>query len=564
MSGNIHAKEYRLSKIFSSDFEYVIPPYQRPYAWREEQAGELFDDLFGFHSSTLKEEYFLGSIVLVKKKESSPHSEVIDGQQRLTTLTILLAVLADTVEGNLKNELQRYILQEEKLLEGIESKPRLTLRKRDNDFFRQYIQELRFNELFSLDDKGLDNEAQQNIKRNSLLFKEKIRTELENDPNKIQQFAMFLIQRCFLVTVSTSNQQSAFRIFSVMNSRGLDLQPTDILKADIIGELEKEEERQTYNDRWEKMETELGRETFNDLFNYIRMIYAKAKSKQALLEEFKHYVISKVNEPKTLIEDILEPYAKVLTIIKASNYKAEAKSEEVNAYLKWLNKIDNSDWIPVAIHFLKAKRNDPLYVEWFFERLERLAAFMHITAYNINHRIVRYKEILTELDSNQNHTLTSPITTIELTDAEKEEMLKALDGNIYEMTAKRRNYLILRLDSFSSDNAASYKENLLTIEHVLPQTVDPQSKWAEIWPDEEERKKWVHRIANLVPLTRTLNSSAQNYDFDKKKTAYFPEGKEVSSYTLTSKLLRIKEWTPEVVEKRQQELLNVMKEKWKL
>ena len=87
----------------------------------------------------------------------------------------------------------------------------------------------------------------------------------------------FLLQKCYLVAVSTPNQKSAFRIFSVMNSRGLDLQLTDIIKADTIGQLTSEEIQESYNVRWEDMEVELGRGRFNDLFSYVRMIYAKKK-----------------------------------------------------------------------------------------------------------------------------------------------------------------------------------------------------------------------------------------------------------------------------------------------
>ena len=81
MSNKITGKEYPLSKIFSADFEYHIPGYQRPYAWTEEQAGILFDDLYDFFQTETIDNYFLGSIVLIKE-ENKPYADVIDGQQR--------------------------------------------------------------------------------------------------------------------------------------------------------------------------------------------------------------------------------------------------------------------------------------------------------------------------------------------------------------------------------------------------------------------------------------------------------------------------------------------------
>lgn len=89
---------------------------------------------------------------------------------------------------------------------------------------------------------------------------------------------MFLHQRCFLVVVSASDKASAYRIFSVMNDRGMDLEPTDILKADIIGALPKDQEKH-YTELWEGLKKDLGRDCFADLFGHIRMLHRKAKAR---------------------------------------------------------------------------------------------------------------------------------------------------------------------------------------------------------------------------------------------------------------------------------------------
>lgn len=561
MSKNLSGADYPLSKIFSSDFEYVIPPYQRPYAWTIDQASELFEDLHSFYQYEPDEEYFLGSIVLIKE-ENKPHSEVIDGQQRLTTLTILLAVLSNKLQGDDRKALLQYILEPGNKFEGLESKPRLTVRSRDRDFFASYVQGLKFDELFAMDEKALENESRLNIKRNSQLLDKYVSEKLGDDVEQIESFTAFLLRKCYLVAVSTPNQKSAFRIFSVMNSRGLDLQPTDIIKADTIGMVELEAQREKYNERWEEMEVELGRSRFNDLFSYIRMIHAKEKAKRSLLEEFREHVLSKGISPEDLISAVLEPYAEALLIAKNSDYVAVAHAEEVNRYLKWLNRIDNSDWVPTAIEFIKNNKAKPEYMVWFFERLERLAAFMHICAYNINQRIERYNKVLSALEND--HSLTNPINEVELTVDEKHKMIKVLDSDIYDLTSRRRNYLILRLDAFISDGGATYDPTILTIEHVLPQTVNKESEWAQWWPVAEERKIWVHRLANLVPLNKRRNSSASNFDFDKKKSAYFLGRKGVSSYALTTQVINCQQWTPENLAQRQVELIEILSDNWRL
>ena len=265
---------------------------------------------------------------------------------------------------------------------------------------------------------------------------------------------------------------------------------------------------------------------------------------------------------KALVDDVLEPYAEALSILRTASYQAEVDAQKINAYLRWLNRIDNSDWVPSAMLFLAQQKNKPEYVLWFMEKLERLAACLHLTAKNVNERIERYSTLISELMDA--HSADNPINAVLLTESEKKAMNKVLNGDIYTLTARRRNYLILRLDSFLSDGAATYDASLLTIEHVLPQTVDEGSQWENDWPDADVREDWVHRLANLVPLNKRRNSQAQNYDFDRKKNAYFKGRSGVSSYTLTTQVLNEQDWTPDVVARRQSELLGLLAEKWEL
>lgn len=184
---------------------------------------------------------------------------------------------------------------------------------------------------------------------------------------------------------------------------------------------------------------------------------------------------------------------------------------------------------------------------------------MHICRWNVNDRIDVYAELINDIQSGAEP---DEMEQFAFGDEDHEAFRNALDGNIYELTPRRRNYLILRLDSFISDGAAIYDPSILTIEHVLPQNVPVSSEWRSWWPDASERKAWVHRLANLVPLNKKKNSSAQNYEFAAKCDIYFSGTKNVSSYALTSQVIAEEEWTPEVVEARQRRLLEVLYDKW--
>jgi len=557
MSNRIVGSEYRLGSIFSKEFTFFIPSYQRPYAWEREQTQELIEDLYSFYCSEDNDSYFLGSIVLIKR-EDAPDAHVIDGQQRLTTLTILLAVLASKLSGDDRAEYKDFIIERGKKALKIEPHPRLTIREIDNDFFQKYIHQINIDELIELIPASLKTEAQQNLRNNAEVIKNFIESTIGSDEEKIMDFGQFLATRCFLVAVSTPSQDSAFRVFSVLNSRGLDLLPTDIIKAELIGNIPTKKQKK-YTDLWESLEIYLGRGGFADLFGHIRMIFTKEKAKAKLLDEFRKNVISAYENPEDVIDEGIAPYADMYKTVKNSDYT----QKKTNDALKWLNKLDNSDWIPPSIEFLVQHSNSPKYADKFFIELERLAAYMHICAKNINYRIDRYAELLGELE--EENSLSNPILSVQLTKKEKKEFKEVLRGDIYyDLTARRRNYLILRLDSYTSDGSATYDPEVLTVEHVLPQTVDPNSEWETLWPDEEEREDWLHKIANLVPLARRKNSSAQNYDFATKKDKYFTGKSKVSSYALTTEVLHTDSWTPAVVKARQKTLLARLFELWDL
>ena len=560
MGATIKGNEYPVSEIFSQYFDYVIPNFQRPYAWTEEETSKLFSDLYDFYTGQAEDEqYFLGSIVLYKPDEKKPFSEVIDGQQRLTTLTILLSLITSMIpkDDDYFDDFRGFIIEKGSPVKGIPAKPRVTIRERERDFFRKYVQEFHFDDLFVLDVGAQTTEAKKNIILNAKLLSDSLKKSFANI-DEVKDFGSFILNRCFLVQVTTSTREAAFRIFSVMNNRGLDLKATDIFKANLIGVLPPSLQDE-YTDKWESMEVELGRDGFNDLFVAIRMIRAKVKAKVALQDEFEQVVIPEKNKATVIhfIDDVLTPYCEAYRVVKNCEYMATNGADQVNDILQWLNRLDNSDWVPSALLFYHIHKADPVLMNKFLRRLERLAAYMRATSWDVTHRIKRYARVLKDIESGD-------WDAIELTQEEIGEFLGRLNSDMYKMVSNKRNYLILRLDSFVSDGAASYDSKILTIEHVLPQTVDESSQWAEWWSDPTERAQWVHKIGNLLPLAKRTNSQAQNYDFGLKKEKYFMGKAGTSSFALTSQVLRYDTWKPETVKSRQEMLLQVYIDNWDL
>ena len=349
-----------------------------------------------------------------------------------------------------------------------------------------------------------------------------------------------------------------------MNSRGMNLLATDIIKSDVIGKIN-EDNRDDYTDKWEEIETQLGRDDFNDLFGHIRMIKMKCKAKKSLQEEFYKYVLTDINNDTAIefIDNVLEPYSDAYNIIRKAIYTSTENAEKVNNILRWLNRIDNSDWLPPAMVFYCKHKTESDILLTFFEKLERLASYMRMTSFDINHRIERYARLISDLQDENDDSIYGE--SIELSASEQNEFISELNSDIYKMTGAKRNYLILRLDAFLSDGAASYKSNVLSIEHVLPQTVSPGSEWDKTWTDVYDRSYWLNKIGNLIPLTKRHNSKAQNYGFKTKKEKYFKNTDTgVTSYALATDVLNYDEWTPDIVKARQTKLIDAYKKGWDL
>lgn len=555
----LKAAEISLGKLFSNDFDFVIPEYQRPYTWGADETMQLLSDLQSALERDTDEPYFLGSLVLVKE-EGVTKSEVIDGQQRLTTISLILGVLRDLVDNqNMRRAIHEFL--EKPAVEWDDDQPaapRLALRPRDKRFFNQYVQAVGGTEhLVEISDNMTETDSQRAIRNNA----KALRSELVRwDQEQLKALFKMMGARTFMVTVSTPDLDSAYRIFSVMNSRGMPLAPSDIFKSQVIGAIP-DVDKHYYADLWEKLEEDLGRDEFANLFLYIRAVFSQTRAVRSLLTEFPEQVLNKYllkNNGKGFIKEVLEPYARADIRLNAHDFAGDEWAH-VNAWLKRLSQLENDDWRPVALWALKHHGDDAVFLENFLQKLERLAASMLLRRLYATPRAQRYMELLGQLVEGSG--IDSP--AFELSDREKEESIHTLDGELYTYTHVRK-YVLLRLDSaLANDPGASYDHNLITVEHVLPQSPRDGSNWLQNFT-EEEREYWTHRLGNLLLLNRRKNSQAQNYDFPKKKETYFKSSSGVAVFALTTQVLQESAWTPEVVERRQKELKEVLITEWQL
>jgi hypothetical protein len=476
LPANIHGQERSIEKVFSDDYSFTIPLYQRPYSWGAEQVRELFLDLLnampGAGQEATTDPYFLGSIVLIKA--DAPDAQVIDGQQRLTTLTMLLAALRYTMTTpDTPEHVTPYIYEPGNPLTGRPDRFRLTLREQDAQFFQNPVQKPNGINLLLTTKSTVLPDSQTRLRENLLLLVEELKNRTEDER---QRLARFIINSTYLVVVSTPSFDSAYRIFSILNDRGLNLSASDILKADLIGLLSAHD-RHHYARAWEDLEDTLGTDRFNQLFAHVRMIYRRTKL-QNVLTEFREQIIKKEIPPlmnptergqraKTFLEQKLFPYGRAFEQIATATYESTSGAERINELFRWLTMIDNADWVPPAIAYFKAHEYDQAALERFFTDLERLAASFLIRRTNVNRRIERYARLLGAIESDEDlYISTSPL---QLDAQDKIEICTALDGDVYNINAPARSYILLRLDRVLSADPAYFNRRLdPTVEHVLP------------------------------------------------------------------------------------------------
>jgi hypothetical protein len=553
----IEASEKPILDIFCDKYLFRIPSYQRPYAWTTEQTSELLDDISTACGETgdvaNASPYFLGSIVLIKDPQK-PEADVVDGQQRLTTLTILLSVLRDLSSPKIGAAIHNYICQTGDPIKGTFDVFRLTPRERDADFFRTTIQAEAGTA--ALPDVRQFRDARARMIENATFLRGRLETLTEDQRRRL---TMYIAQRCYLVIVAASDQESAFRIFSVLNSRGLDLSPADVLKAEIIGALPVDKQ-DAYTAQWEDIEDELGRERFAELFGHVRMIHRKQKMQGTLIAEFREFVPTR-KDPAKFIESELSPYADAYEEITDQAFESYKHADEINRQLAHLARLDNFDWQPPAIEVIARRRTDPDFILRFLSDLERLAYGLFLMRSDPSDRIRRYGKLLGSIQAGED--LFSDVSPLQLDETEKKAVRKTLDGDIYTIT-RIRLPLLLRLDELLSGGSAVYNSPIISVEHVLPQNPAAGSHWLTDFPSEFDREQWVHKLANLVLLTRRKNSQAGNLDFAEKKTKYFSTKAGIANFALTSGVNAESTWTLDTLNRRQADLIGAIEKLWRL
>ena len=545
----VRAQESSVRAIFAPGEQLQMPPYQRSYSWEAREANELLGDLID--SVETGTPHFVGAIVLINGAENGV-LEIVDGQQRLTTLTILLAVLRDLEPDRARAAmLHALIADDARLMLGEGANWRLTLNHMDGPFFRDAIQTPGATR--NLDKEPGESESQQRMVRNAAAFMKRLSTMSDEDRRALADVVM---NRCALVRVVVGEKEQGFKVFRVLNTRGKEPDAHDIIKTELFQRARfTDKEASSYAERWSEHEAALGGSAFDDLLRQIRSIYDKS-GRGELISAFPKAVLSKV-DPRTFLEEVLPRYVEAYRLITTGEVQDGPNAKIVSDKLNQMRALDQSSWRAPALKFLVERGVDDPQAPDFFTRLERLSFVIMLVVTDRDQRNKRFNKVMEAITNDRVLFAKNGPLSVDRSDAKKarERMLGRF------ATFAQRRAMALRLNAALENGVTIPPESDATVEHVLPRNIHEDSHWLTVWPDPAKRREQCDTLGNFVLLTHKVNQKADRQDYRAKKEVYFNGGGGMD-FALTRDLQEQDAWTADVVRKRTEMLVEILCQVW--
>lgn len=498
---------------------FVIPEYQRPYAWTDEQVETLFEDLWEFTATSggteRESSYFLGSVVSYENEDGE--QEIIDGQQRITSLFLLLrAIYAKLIAtpvsertaeaNNFIGKIEPTIWRTNKLTGTVDFKNILLTSRVVNNDGNEILRSI-------LETGKVDENAKDNYSKNYRYFQVLFDKHSTENPLMVYQFIYALLNQAILLPITADTQDTALTIFSTLNDRGLPLSDADIFKAKIYNQLEMDA-KEKFIERWKELDEQAtdANESIQQLF-YYNMFYYRALDKDTKTTTpgvRKYYAANKFE--RLYKPELLDTLFVILNLWKVVNKGEEledeawSKNNKIRQTLDTLASYPNEFWkYPVVIYYV-CYRNEENFEKRFALFLNKLLMEL-LTKYSMKPTINAVKPDILKLNS---AIVTSIVPAFEFKVIDMAQMEPYIQN-------PNRNAVRMLLKTLAYEHQDDLLPAKWEIEHIFPQ------KWqSNYFPDESDStiKEKIEHIGNKLPFEKKLNIVAGNAYFKKKKKEY--------------------------------------------
>lgn len=571
-SYGLACEDLSIGELLSGRYAFQLPPFQRAYAWDVEAADHLIDDILAAIDDRARDvehvPYFLGTMLFSEPEEGQPIRAqlVVDGQQRLTTLTILLAVLRDhTGDAGARMALHRRIAVWSSGEDWQADAFHLVLRPQDQWFMAGGIQKLsatrRPRRQATLAPK---NDAQERIDAVRRHFQR--RFGRNGDADLRARVAQFVVNDCRVLMMRTASLDYAYQIFLTINGRGMPLTDDDIVIAEVIGPLDAQQRARfapilAQMDRYREA-SERKRLRGKTFFSHL--VALSGWGRQSIIRDLRRAVQAS-GGPAHFTTRVFQPMAEAYLLTRCDFSAVLPPPPVVEALqrLLLLELICDDEWVGVAMLGLTRIDLGSAALIGFLDRLDRYAHVQLVLRSGRDDRRKRYRKIAQAISHDGQ---LDPDVLFAVPPGDQRRMITKCAFGLNDTVNRTEKAILIRLDAeISGRPIAPYMElfdddeegvRTCTVEHVLPkgQRLPRESGWRDTFPDHEHRRAVAQSIGNLVLVSDDQNRRAAQHDFPQKQAVYFPN--EAPHFFATTDMLRgLDRWTSEVIQARHDRLM---------
>lgn len=557
-------REASLGTLLQQPEVLVMARYQRRYEWQLAEFEQMMTDLFGALSSygtgADPVPYFMGSVILYRNADE--WLEVVDGQQRLTSMSLILLAARELTENSrVREEIGKFIVKPADPETGTEARFRLTLHRGDQEFYARKIYPLGSSR--SLHNAPLpDRDSHACLQRNFLRAHSHLR---EMSEETFRAFLTFLLNDTRFVRIEVPQDGDPFRVFETVNSRGRKLRGEDVVRFALVEFAgETEDARDELLNLWDEVEADLGERGMQDfLQTWRREILHGRQSNQSMTADILSAFDNR-DDARTFLQERLSRNVGVFREIATGNIDmAEGPEKDaIDKALLSLQLIDHQEsgveeWRHVAQVALRRFRGAPGRLAMVMTELERLCWYYYL----INDRkgvVTDRRRQFSELAQRVlKETPDAFVRSLALTQDRKDTMRMVIQGP-HDPKAKYLRSLMVRLEMALQDGIKRINRNDVSVEHILPVRPRTNSYWErQFTADARVQREYVQKLGNLALVPPTLNGALGNKVYKTKRKLVCQAG--VHSYFATAAVFAEHEdWTKRIVDERNKVFLRAL------
>lgn len=534
--------------LISNGKIYRVPPFQRDYSWTEENWEDLWQDILMLHNN-VSVSHYMGAIVLQRSGATNQSFTIIDGQQRLATLSIIAVAVIHNLQQLVENGIEPQANQERQEIlkrtylgdrdpRSLRYSSKLILNENNNDFYQSNLVNLR---------------KPRNIrflsKSNQLLWQafEYFFTQLGKLPEVIQdgeKLAMFITdtvaQGLLFIQISVEDELNAYTVFETLNARGIELTSTDLLKNYLFSLFRGPDDLQEAQRQWRRIINTVQMEKFPEFLRY----YLSLNYDRVRRERLFKLVRASINNATKAFDllDQLENFSSLYVALSNPNDEFWRDTPENQPYIRELNLFRVKQAYPTLFAAYQQFSPDN------FTRLLKLIVVISfrysiVSCLNPNELESFYNTVATNIAGG---TITTPrqvfdtLRPVYVTDEKFQQDFSLLSISTKGQKRRLVRYILSQLEADAS--GIKVEDNSFSIEHILPEV--PTDEWRQYFT-ERQLEEMVYRLGNLTLLEPSFNRDIGQRNYQSKQEKY-----QNSVYQLTQRITA-EEWNPDTIAARQ-------------